>query len=73
MIQPHQHGIPSPHEGQCAPSAVESILTPKSPAVAPAAFSGVDRYCFTVKDLHHLLLAGLPAHYVKFRILSARR
>jgi hypothetical protein len=22
----------------------------------------VDRYSFTVVDLHHLLLAGLPAH-----------
>ena len=25
--------------------------------------AGVDRYSFTVMDLHHLLLAGLPAHY----------
>ena len=24
--------------------------------------AGVDRYSFTVMDLHHLLLAGLPAH-----------
>jgi hypothetical protein len=24
--------------------------------------AGVDRYSFTVTDLHHLLLAGLPAH-----------
>src|SRR5438132_1312870 len=25
----------------------------------------VDRYSFTVVDLHHLLLAGLPAHSLK--------
>ena len=25
--------------------------------------AGVDRYSFTVMDFHHLLLAGLPAHY----------
>jgi hypothetical protein len=24
--------------------------------------AGADRYSFTVVDLHHLLLAGLPAH-----------
>ena len=29
--------------------------------------AGVVRYAFTVTDLHHLLLAGLPAHYVKFQ------
>jgi len=27
---------------------------------------GVVRYTFTVMDLHHLLLAGLPAHYINF-------
>jgi hypothetical protein len=26
----------------------------------------VDRYSFTVMDLHHLLLAGLPAHSLSF-------
>ena len=27
----------------------------------------VDRYSFTVMDLHHLLLAGLPAHSLALR------
>jgi hypothetical protein len=27
--------------------------------------AGVDRYSFTVMDFHHLLLAGLPAHYCR--------
>ena len=27
---------------------------------------GVVRYTFTVMDLHHLLLSGLPAHYINF-------
>jgi hypothetical protein len=27
----------------------------------------VDRYSFIAVDLHHLLLAGLPAHSLKFR------
>jgi hypothetical protein len=26
----------------------------------------VDRYSFTVVDLHHLLLAGLPAHFESY-------
>jgi hypothetical protein len=30
----------------------------------------VVRYTFTVMDLHHLLLAGLPAHYINFRFLK---
>jgi hypothetical protein len=29
----------------------------------------VVRYTFTVMDLHHLLLAGLPAHYINFRFV----
>jgi hypothetical protein len=29
------------------------------------------RYTFTVMDLRHLLLAGLPAHCFKFRIVSS--
>src|SRR5580692_5919041 len=29
--------------------------------------AGVVRYTFTVMDLHHLLLAGLPAHYINVR------
>jgi hypothetical protein len=31
----------------------------------------VVRYSFTVMDLHHLLLAGLPAHYTEFRLFDA--
>jgi hypothetical protein len=30
---------------------------------------GVVRYTFTVMDLHHLLLTGLPAHYINFRFV----
>src|SRR3954452_9246017 len=33
--------------------------------------AGVDRYSFTVMDFHHLLLAGLPAHYCR-RIIWAK-
>jgi hypothetical protein len=29
----------------------------------------VVRYTFTVMDLHHLLLTGLPAHYINFRFV----
>ncbi len=32
--------------------------------------AGVVRYAFTVMDLDHLLLAGLPAHYINFPFLS---
>src|SRR5438132_7364601 len=31
----------------------------------------VDRYSFTVVDLHHLLLAGLPAHSLEPRTVQA--
>jgi hypothetical protein len=30
----------------------------------------VDRYSFIVTDFHHLLLAGLPAHYVDGPVLT---
>jgi hypothetical protein len=32
----------------------------------------VDRYSFTVMDLHHLLLAGLPAHSLALRPAHSR-
>ena len=32
--------------------------------------ASVDRYAFTVEDLHLLLLAGLPAHY-GFRLMES--
>jgi len=28
----------------------------------------VDRYTFIVVDLHHLLLAGLPAHFESYHL-----
>jgi hypothetical protein len=34
--------------------------------------AGVDRYSFTVMDLHHLLLAGLPAHSLALRPAHSR-
>src|SRR3981081_1480720 len=33
--------------------------------------AGLVRYAFTVMDLHHLLLAGLPAHYINFPLLKS--
>ena len=32
--------------------------------------AGADRYSFTAVDLHHLLLAGLPAHCHRIQVLS---
>jgi hypothetical protein len=31
----------------------------------------VDRYSFIVVDLHHLLLAGLPAHFESYMASQA--
>jgi len=33
----------------------------------------VDRYSFIVVDLHHLLLAGLPAHFESYMVSQAVR
>jgi hypothetical protein len=74
------HAIVLPSAGQTA-SALRTMLSRlngwpiRSPADAsrPASRPGharlradVDRYSFIAVDLHHLLLAGLPAHLTPF-------
>jgi hypothetical protein len=46
-----------------AGSAGEPTPAARDPASRARAAADVDRYFFIVVDLHHLLLAGLPAHF----------